>query len=219
LSKHVLAAHVTFANDEELMILKKNQVNVNVNIYCKMKGGQGIARIREMLDMGMNVSLGTDGPASHNNLDMFEEMKLSIAATALKYKNPSALSARESIRMATINGAKAVGLDEKIGSIEEGKEADLVVLNTSTARATPFFNPVVMAAQTLCGNDVEHVIIQGKKVVRHKKVIGINENRIIKEAESRFVRLMNNSGFHLDSATLTQEGSLNQGCSFSVNKL
>jgi 5-methylthioadenosine/S-adenosylhomocysteine deaminase len=201
LNKHVLAAHVTFASDDDLIILQKNRVNVNVNVYCKMKGGQGIARIREMLDMGINVSLGTDGPASHNNLDMFEEMKLSIAATALKYKNPKALSASDSIRMATINGARAIGLDTKIGSITEGKEADLVVLNASTVRAAPFFNPVVMAAQTLCGNDVEHVIVQGKKVVIHKKVVGIDERRIIKEAEARFVKLMNRSGVKFDSQT------------------
>jgi 5-methylthioadenosine/S-adenosylhomocysteine deaminase len=203
LNNSVLAAHVTFASDDDLVTLQKNQVNVNVNIYCKMKGGQGIARIREMLDMGINVSLGTDGPASHNNLDMFEEMKLSVAATALKYKNPKALSAGESIRMATINGARAIGLDAKIGSIMEGKEADLVVLNASTVRAAPFFNPIVMAAQTLCGNDVEHVIVQGKKVVIHKKVIGIDERRVIKEAEDRFIKLMNRSGIQFDPEILS----------------
>jgi 5-methylthioadenosine/S-adenosylhomocysteine deaminase len=199
LNKKVLAAHVTFASDEDLSVLKKRHVNVNVNVYCKMKGGQGIARIREMLDMGINVSLGTDGPASHNNLDMFEEMKLSIAATALRYRNPGALSAMQSIRMATINGARAIGQDAKIGSIEEGKEADMVVLQTASARATPLFNPAVMSAQTLCGNDVEHVIVQGRIVIRNKKLVDVNEGNITREAEARFGELMRRSGLQFYS--------------------
>ncbi|MEM0117078.1 MAG: amidohydrolase [Conexivisphaerales archaeon] len=194
LNRRVLAAHVTFARDDELQILRKNNVNVNVNVYCKMKGGQGIARIREMLDLGINVSLGTDGPASHNNLDMFEEMKLSIAATNLKYKNPAALSASEAVRMATINGAKALGIDNKLGSIEEGKEADLVILNGLSARATPFFNPFALAAQTLCGNDVQHVVIQGRVVVRNGKLTTVHEEEIVRNAETSFRELMSRSG-------------------------
>lgn len=191
LGKDVLAAHVTFANDDDLLVLKKKDVNVNVNVYCKMKGGQGIARIREMLDMGINVSLGTDGPASHNNLDMFEEMKLSIAAVSLKYRNPKSLSASESIRMATVNGAKALGIEDKVGSIEKGKEADIIVLNGHSARATPFINPEVIAAQTLCGMDVQHVIVQGKILLRDGKIVCVDEENIIEKAEEKFVQLMN----------------------------
>ena len=200
LGPDVLAAHVTFANDLELGILAKRKVNVNNNVYCKMKGGQGIARAREMLDRGINVSLGTDGPASHNNLDMFEEMKFAIAAQATRYGRPDALSAPEAIGMATINGARAVHLERAIGSLEPGKDADVVVLDSSSARGTPFYNTPTLVAQTLCGRDVAHVMVKGKVVVRGGKAALVNEERVMADAERSFRSLMERSGVRLAAA-------------------
>jgi 5-methylthioadenosine/S-adenosylhomocysteine deaminase len=200
LGRDVLAAHVTFADDAELEILAKRRVNVNNNVYCKMKGGQGISRAREMLDLGINVSLGTDGPASHNNLDMFEEMKLAIAAQALKYRRPDALTAKEAIRMATLNGARALHLDKTIGSLERGKDADIVMLDADTSRGTPFYNIPTMVAQTLCGRDVRNVMVRGRFVVRDFKAVGIDEERVIEEAERSFYGLMERSGIRLGGA-------------------
>lgn len=199
LAQDVLAAHVTFANDEELSILAKRRVNVNVNVYCKMKGGQGIARVAEMKKDGINVSLGTDGPASHNNLDMFEEMKLVIAAQALKYKDPSSISASEAIRMATLNGARALSLSAKTGSIEKGKEADIIVLDAENARGTPFFNAPVLAAQTLCGRDVKHVMVNGRLVVRDGEITTVKVQEVLDKAEGQFHSLMERSGTDLKS--------------------
>jgi 5-methylthioadenosine/S-adenosylhomocysteine deaminase len=197
LGPDVLAAHVIFVDDKELGILARRKVNVNNNVYCMMKGGQGIARAIEMMRRGINVSLGTDGPASHNNLDMFEEMKLAIAAQALKYGKPDALDAQTAIRMATINGARALHLEESTGSIEKGKDADLVVLSGSTSKSTPFYNPPVLVAQTLCGGDVTHTMVKGKLLLENGKLVSLDEDYLVRCAEKRFVALMDRSGVKL----------------------
>jgi 5-methylthioadenosine/S-adenosylhomocysteine deaminase len=200
LGDDVLGAHVTFVTDRELGLLARRRVNVNNNVYCKMKGGQGVARAREMLDRGINVSLGTDGPASHNNLDMFEEMKFAIAAQALKYRRPDALSAAEAISMATMNGARALHLDRHVGSLEPGKDADVVVLDASSARGTPFYNPETLVAQTLCGRDVADVLVKGRQVVAGGRTTEADEDRIMAGAEESFRSLMGRSGVKLADA-------------------
>ncbi|MGC8622212.1 MAG: amidohydrolase [Caldisphaera sp.] len=193
LNNNLLAAHVTFLSDDELNLLSKRQVNVATCVYGKMKGGQGIARIKEMLGLGINVSLATDGAATHNNLDMFEEMKFAIAAQSVKYKKPNAITAEQALKMATINGAKDIHMDNLFGSIEVGKDADLVIINGSSAKALPYHNYPSLVAQTFSGDDVTDVIIQGRIIMKDKKILTIDETDTLTNAENHFMELMNKS--------------------------
>ncbi len=167
----VILAHSVKLTDEELERLSRLK-NVSVS-HCpisNLKLGCGVAKIQKMVDGKINVSLGTDGQGSGSNLDMFETMKFTALLQKGINENPKNLPAFEVLKMATINGAKALGLDEKIGSIKEKKIADIIIINTNTEVMQPvndIFSDIVYNAK---GTNVETTIVNGKILMENRKI-------------------------------------------------
>jgi 5-methylthioadenosine/S-adenosylhomocysteine deaminase len=187
--RHVALAHCVHVSDEELEILKATQTNV---VHCpssNLKLGSGIAPIKKMLEQGVSVSLGADGAACNNRLDMFTEMRTAALLQKVLH-GPEALPAKRVLRMATIDGAKAMGLESEIGSLEPGKRADLTVLRLNALHSTPvsadLVSAIVYSAQP---SDVETVLIDGRIVMRERKLLTVNEAALI-EAANREAKLL-----------------------------
>ena len=187
LEAKVIAAHCVHVDEREIGILAKRGVGVAHNPTSNLKLASGIAPVAQMLAAGVNVGIGTDGCASNNNLDMFEEIHLSALLPKVQMKNPVAVPASEAMTMATIMGAKALHMDHLIGSIEPGKRADLTVVEMNNAHMVPRFDTtgqnvysqLVYAARS---NDVLHVIINGKVVLRDRQLLTIDEDAVLEEA-------------------------------------
>ena len=181
---HTLLAHCVWLSDHEIEILAKHQVGVAHNPVSNMKLASGAARVEDMLAAGIAVGLGTDGEKENNNLDMFEEMKTSSLLAKLSKLDASALDAWTVCRMATITGARALGLDSEIGSIEVGKQADLIAIRTDTPRMTPLIggtdgnlhHNLVHAVQ---GGDVDMTMVAGKIVMENGRLLTADLQQLI----------------------------------------
>jgi 5-methylthioadenosine/S-adenosylhomocysteine deaminase len=183
---HTLLAHCVWLSDREIEILAGHGVGVAHNPVSNMKLASGAARVENMLAAGIAVGLGTDGEKENNNLDMFEEMKTASLLAKLSRLDASALDAWTVCRMATITGARALGLDSEIGSIEAGKQADLIAVRTDTPRMTPLLtgaggnlhHNLVHAVQ---GGDVDMTMVAGKIVVEGGKLITADLRDLIRD--------------------------------------
>ncbi len=184
-----IAAHCVQVTDEDIAILKGKRVSVVTNPASNMKLGNGFAPIGKMLEMGVNVCLGTDGAASNNSLNMFRELGLLTLIHKGVNKTPQCVSAREGFRIATINGAKALGLEEEIGSIEAGKKADLAILDLNTPSLMPRNNLIAGLSYSANGSEVETVIIDGKIVMEDRKVLTMDEELVYKKINEIIVRM------------------------------
>ncbi len=184
-----VAAHCVQVTEADMDILKEKQVSVVTNPASNMKLGNGFAPVAKMLEKGINVCLGTDGAASNNSLNMFHELNLLALIHKGVNKTPQCVSAREGFRIATINGAKALGLDQEIGSIEVGKKADLAVLNLNTPSLTPRNNLVAGLSYSANGSEVETVIIDGKIVMEDRKVLTMDEELVYKKIDGIITRM------------------------------
>ena len=192
--KHVALAHCVHVESDELQLLSSTGTNA---VHCpssNLKLGSGIAPVKEMLEAGVSVSLGADGAACNNRLDMFTEMRTAALLQKVLH-GPEVLPARKALRMATIDGAKAMGLDQEIGSIEPGKRADVVVLDLSTLHATPapgdLASAIVYSAQP---DDVQTVIIDGRLVMRDRVLLTLNEDQVRAEANEQAAKLLKRAG-------------------------
>lgn len=185
----ILLAHCVWLSDHEIELLAKHRVGVAHNPISNMKLASGAARVEDLLASGVAVGLGTDGEKENNNLDMFEEMKVSSLLAKLSKLDASALDAWTVCRMATITGAHALGLDAEIGSIEIGKQADLIAIRTDTPRMTPLLtgsngnlhHNLVHAVQ---GGDVDMTMVSGKIVVDGGKLLTANVQELITDANN-----------------------------------
>lgn len=184
-----IAAHCVQVTDDDIAILKRKNVSVVTNPASNMKLGNGFAPIGKMLEMGVNVCLGTDGAASNNSLNMFRELGLLTLIHKGVNKTPQCVSAREGFRIATINGAKALGLEEEIGSIEAGKKADLAILDLNTPSLMPRNNLIAGLSYSANGSEVETVIIDGKIVMEDRKVLTMDEELVYKKINEIIVRM------------------------------
>jgi 5-methylthioadenosine/S-adenosylhomocysteine deaminase len=181
---HALLAHCVWLSDREIEILAKHNVGVAHNPVSNMKLASGAARVEDLLAAGVAVGLGTDGEKENNNLDMFEEMKTASLLAKLSRLDASALDAWTVCRMATITGARALGLESEIGSIEVGKQADLIAVRTDTPRMTPLFSGtdgnlhhnLVHAVQ---GGDVDMTMVAGKIVVEDGNLLTADLQELI----------------------------------------
>jgi 5-methylthioadenosine/S-adenosylhomocysteine deaminase len=187
---HVALAHCIHLDDAELGILADTGTHV---VHCpssNLKLGSGIARIKEMLERGISVSLGADGAPCNNRLDMFTEMR-TAALLQKVFHGAEVLSAWRALRLATIDGARALGLEEEIGSLEAGKRADVILVNLdglhSTPRQADIASGLVYSAQA---SDVRTVIIDGEVVMRDGELLTLDEPSVIEEAnrESRLLQ-------------------------------
>lgn len=182
LSDKVIAAHVIQANEKELLILKKYNVGIAHNPQSNMKLAAGVAPVPQMLALGLAVGLGTDGAASNNDLSLWEEMDSAAKLHKIFSGDPKVLSAVQAFEMATIGGARALHLEEQIGSIEVGKLADIVIVDFDSLHQTPYFNLYSSLVYATKADDVRHVIINGKIVMRDKNLLTLNESIIKKDA-------------------------------------
>ncbi len=186
---HVVLAHCIWLDETEMDILSATGTHVSHCPSSNLKLGSGIARIPEMIDRNISVSLGADGAPCNNRLDMFTEMR-TAALVQKAIHGPQVLPALTALQMATIRGAKAIGLENSIGSIEVGKQADLILLNLNTLHTIPqpdIISTIVYAAEA--GN-VETVVIDGQIVMLKRELIRVNEEQIMANATAQSARLL-----------------------------
>lgn len=184
-----IAAHCVRVTDEDIDILKRKNVSVVTNPASNMKLGNGFAPIAKMLDAGVNVCLGTDGAASNNCLNMFHELSLLTLIHKGTGKTPQCVSAKEGFRIATINGAKALGLEKEIGSIEVGKKADLAILDLCTPSLTPRNNLIAGLSYSANGSEVDTVIINGQVTMENRKILTMDEKQVYAKIQDIIVRM------------------------------
>jgi 5-methylthioadenosine/S-adenosylhomocysteine deaminase len=178
LDKLTMAAHVVYLEKNDFDILKNRKVSVSHNPESNMKLASGISPVYGMLRHGINVSLGTDGVASNNDLDFFDTMDIAAKLQKVYYMDPVALNAQEVVMAATLGGAKALNLDQYVGSIEIGKLADIIILNIDDMHAIPLYNPFSQIVYTLNPADVSYSIINGKIVMAKGNILTIDEEAI-----------------------------------------
>lgn len=178
----VVAAHGVWVDPSEVSLLASKGVGVSHNPESNMKLASGVAPVSEYLKAGAALGLGTDGAASNNDLDMFEAMRQAAFLHKLASKDPRVVSARTALEMATIGGARVLGLEATIGSIEPGKLADLIVVGTRRARQTPLYDPVSALVYTARGDDVTTTIVNGAVLMRDRRVATLDEARVLAEA-------------------------------------
>jgi 5-methylthioadenosine/S-adenosylhomocysteine deaminase len=173
-----VAVHSVHVSEEERELLAQSDTRV---VHCpesNMKLASGAAPVIELLRLGVIVGLGTDGPASNNNLDLFEEMRSASLLAKLVNNNPEALSARNVLRMATIDGARTLGMDSDIGSLKAGKLADLIVIDFDQYHLTPVYSPISHLVYSARGSDVRDVMVNGRMVVRGGAVTTVDQERM-----------------------------------------
>ena len=180
---HTLAAHCVALSDEDITILKDRQVYPVNNPGSNLKLASGFARVNDMLKEGINLALGTDGSSSNNNLNMFEEINLAALVNKAVTEDATAVSAYQALEMATINGAKALGLDSQVGSIELGKRADLILLDLNKTHFYPRNDLISALAYSAQASDVDTVIIDGRLVMENRRFGNLDVDRIIREVE------------------------------------
>ncbi len=174
--------HGVWVDAADMKILRSHQVAVSHNPESNMKLASGIAPVPEYLAAGITVGLGTDGAASNNDLDMFEAMRFAALLHKVKTGDPQSVPAATALEMATINGARALGLEKLIGSIEAGKRADLVIVSTAIARLTPLYDPVSHIVYAVHGDDVRTVMVNGRVLMRDRKMLTLDEPAVLAEA-------------------------------------
>jgi 5-methylthioadenosine/S-adenosylhomocysteine deaminase len=194
LNNRVIAAHIVWPSEEEIGLLKKLGVGVVHNPQSNMKLASGVAPVPEMLKEDLALGLGTDGAASNNDLNMWEEMDTAAKLHKVFNRDPKVVSAEEAFEMATIRGARALHMEKEIGSIENGKRADLVIVDLDALNETPFYNiysDLVYAAKAA---DVRTVIIEGRVVMRNDRLLTLNEQAIKSEARRFRERIIKSVG-------------------------
>jgi len=179
-----LLIHAIWVNNDDIETLANRDINVSHNPESNMKLGSGIARIPAFLKSNIQVGLGTDGCASNNDLDLFSEMDFTAKLHKVNSLDPSIMSARSVLRMATIGGAKAIGLGNMIGSLEIGKQADLIVIDTNKPHLVPMYSPSSQIVYAARGSDVSDVIVGGRLLVRDYRLLTLNVKDIIESAAS-----------------------------------
>lgn len=193
--KHLILAHCIWLTEEEKEIIRQRGVHVSHCPGSNLKLASGIAAVPQMTGMGINMGLGADGAPCNNNLDMFNEMRL--AALIHKPANgPTAMNARQVFRMATIEGAKAVGMEKEIGSLEPGKKADLAILDLNHFHCRPSFgtDPISQIVYSAISTDVETTIIDGKIVMENRIMKTMDKDLVLRDAETAIKRLMKRTG-------------------------
>jgi len=195
--RNVVFAHGVWLTESEWAILARKGAHVAHCPSSNMKLSSGMASIPEMMNAGVNVSLGCDGGPSNNCYDMMREMKAASLLQKVRTMDPVTMSAGTVLEMATIKGARAVGLERQIGSIEVGKKADLIVVDMRKPHLTPTFNPISNIVYAAEGSDVDTTIIDGKIVMENRVVKTLEEEKVLRIASERAVRLLERVGLNI----------------------
>ena len=185
-----VAAHCVWVNDADMAILKARNVGVAHCPSSNMMLASGAAPVVKMLARGIHVGLGPDGPAgSNNDLNMFEEMDLAAKLQKVTSGDPQALAAGTVLEMATIGGARVLGLEKEIGSLEAGKRADLIMVRLDRPNAVPVYDPVSQMVYSLKAEDVRDVMVDGRAVVRDSKILTLDEAAVLEKAREYGVKV------------------------------
>ncbi len=179
-----IAAHGVHVTPDDIAILAKRHVGVSHNPESNMKLASGIAPVEALRKAGVAVGLGTDGAASNNDLDMFEAMRQAAFLHKLVANDPRAIPAPVALEMATIDGARVLGMEQTLGSLEPGKHADLIVVSMASARQTPMYDPVSHLVYVTRGDDVQTTIVNGRVLMRDRKVLTLDSRQVLADARA-----------------------------------
>ncbi len=179
LGPHLIADHCVHLDKADIKTMAERGVKIVHNPESNMKLASGIAPVPEMLSQGLTVGLGTDGCASNNNLDLFTEMDMAAKLHKIRSMDPTVLDAVTVLRMATIEGAKVLGFEDVTGSLEPGKKADIIIVDTNKPHLTPMFNPYSHLVYSARGNDVSHSIINGQLVMEGRKLLTMDLDEVL----------------------------------------
>jgi 5-methylthioadenosine/S-adenosylhomocysteine deaminase len=180
----VIAAHGVWIEPQEIQLLQKRGVGVSHNPESNMKLASGTAPVPGYLDANIALGLGTDGAASNNDLDMFEAMRQAAFLHKLTSRDPQMVSAQTALEMATMGGARVIGRDKDLGSLEPGKLADVIVVRMDQPRQTPMYEPVSHLVYTTRGDDVETTIVHGRVLMREGKVLTLDQAQVLAAARA-----------------------------------
>jgi 5-methylthioadenosine/S-adenosylhomocysteine deaminase len=191
---NTLAAHCVWLTEDDLQLLKENGTSVAYNPVSNMYLAFGVAPVSRMIRLGIPVSLGTDGIGS-NTRNMFEVMRTAAYIQKVHTMDPMSITSQKLLEMVTIEGAKALGMDNEIGSLEEGKKADVLVINTKKIHMTPYRNPVPAVVYCANPSDVDTVIVDGNVVVEDGCLDAMDEDKLIQDAREHIDALWKRGKF------------------------
>lgn len=194
LDRHFLAVHCVYLDDRDIRMLKLRDVRVSHNSISNMYLSSGAAPVPEMLLAGVTVGLGTDGAASNNNQNMVQMLKFTALLHKVVRRDPTVITAEKVLEMATIDGARALGLEREVGSIEVGKKADLVLADFRTPGTTPDHHPVSTLVYSACGAEVRTVLVDGRVLVNEGRLCTVDEGAVLAEAAARARDLAQRAG-------------------------
>jgi 5-methylthioadenosine/S-adenosylhomocysteine deaminase len=179
---HTLAAHGVWVPEADITLLAERGVGLSHNPESNMKLASGTAPVPAYLKAGVALGLGTDGAASNNDLDMFDAMRLASFLHKHATGDPTVVPARQALELATLGGARALGRQRELGSLEIGKRADVIVVGMDQAKQTPMYDPVSHLVYTTDGDDVRDTVIEGRVVMRHRQVLTLKEADVLAQA-------------------------------------
>ena len=182
LDNNTLLVHSIWVDDDDIDIIANSGAKVSVCTESEMKLASGIAPVIKFLEAGIKVGLGTDGSASNNDLDLFNEMDVTAKLHKVNILDPTVMDAKTVFKLATIDGAGALGLDNEIGSLETGKQADIIIIDVNKPHLVPMYNPVSHIVYSARGSDVQDVIIAGKVIVRDQKLLSFDLEDVLERA-------------------------------------
>jgi 5-methylthioadenosine/S-adenosylhomocysteine deaminase len=183
---HLVAVHAVHLNTEEIELLSEHGAHVAHCPTSNLKLANGLCDVGALLKAGVNVGLGSDGAASNNRLDILAEMRLGALLAKFKQNDAGVINVHQALEMATLNGAKALGLDQKIGSLEIGKKADIVALNLNTLELSPCYHPLSHLTYSAGRENVNHVWVDGVQVLQHGQLLHIDQDALIKSTQHWF---------------------------------
>jgi 5-methylthioadenosine/S-adenosylhomocysteine deaminase len=189
LGPHLIADHCVYLDERDIERIAEHGVKAVDNPESNMKLASGISPVPEMLAAGVTVGLGTDGCASNNNLDLFGEMDMAAKCHKIQNLDPTVMNALTVVRMATIEGAKALGIDMVTGSLEVGKKADIIVLDMDKPHLTPMYNPFSHLVYTVSGHDVRHTIINGSVVMENRSIRTLDIIEVMAMAKEKSLKV------------------------------
>ena len=182
-SSPLIACHCVWLNEEEMDLLARRKVPVVHNLESNLKLASGVAPVPELLSRGVVVGLGTDGCASNNNLDLFQEMDFVAKVHKAHRLDPTVMPAQTVLEMATLGGARVLGMEKEIGSLEVGKKADVIILDLNKPHLQPVYNIVSHLVYSATGADVRDVIIDGKVIMENRRLLTLEEEQILSKAK------------------------------------
>ncbi|MGV3069538.1 amidohydrolase family protein, partial [Proteus mirabilis] len=184
LNNKVIAAHAIMVDEQDIDLLKKYDVGVAHNISANTKSAKGVSPVVAMLEKGVRIGLGTDGPMSSNTLTTMNELNLVGKIHKLENKDRAAMPPLTVVEMATIGSAKALHMEDKLGSLESGKLADIIVVDTKAPNMVPMYSPYAALVYGANGSNVRHTIVDGKILMEDRQLLTVDEQAIISEAQN-----------------------------------